>query len=224
VLGKATTVAVADNSATVAPPGLESPLAMSAVVDGHSAAGMNGADMAAATEVRSGTIFSLNTRSLTTGIEIVGAAIRAGLGIPSRGVMSRHVGRAAVSGIGGTMRPTGRAAVRSIGGTMRPSGRASVCGIGGTMRPASRGAVGSISGGTVRPAGRGAVCGIGGTMRPASRGAVGGIGGRTMRPAGRGAVRGIRGGTMRSTGRASVGRATCGRVCLRLGRRSRLRR
>src|SRR5208337_921334 len=152
VLGIATAVAIADNSATVAPPGLESPLAMSAVVDGHSAAGMNSADMAGATEVRSRTTLSLNTGSLTAGVEIVGAAIRAGFGISAGGMVPRHVGGAGVRCIGGgTMRPAGRAAVCRIGGgTMRPAGRAG-------LAAGGRASVGSISGGTMRPASRGAV-------------------------------------------------------------------
>jgi hypothetical protein len=151
MFGIATAVPVADDSAAVGPPGLESPLAMSAMVDGHSAAGMDGADMSAVAEIRSCATSCLNTRPFSTGVEIVGAAIRAGLGIASWGVVPRHAGCAAVSGIGGTMRPTGRASVRGIGGTVRPAGGA---------------AVGSI-GGAVRPAGRAAVRGIGGAMRPA---------------------------------------------------------
>src|SRR5208282_2588119 len=161
MFGIATAVAIANHSDTGPGMGVKPPLAMSAVVDGHAVAGMYSAYMAAVTEIRSRAILSLNTRPLTTGVEIVGAAVRAGLGSASV-----SGSRGAVRSIaGGPVRPAGgwsvRAASPAGGRSVRaasPAGGRSVRGFaGGPVRPAA-GRAGLSSGRGIRVLGVGMGC------------------------------------------------------------------
>jgi hypothetical protein len=63
VLGKSATVSVTDHSSAVAAPRLKSPLAVSTVIDGHAAFGVDGADVSATIEIRSRAALGLDAGS-----------------------------------------------------------------------------------------------------------------------------------------------------------------
>jgi len=160
VLGIAATVAIADHSAASGSPGFKPPLAMSAVIDGHTTLGMNSADVAAVVEIRAGAILRLQAGLCAVLVEISG--VPGGVShAPSaaRGGVSGGASMSCGSGAGmgrGAASSCGRTRVRCSSGAGMGRGAASSCGrtrvrrVGGaTVRRGSGTGPGGIGGARV---------------------------------------------------------------------------
>lgn len=210
VLGESAAMSVANYPSAVASPRLESPLAMSTVVDGHAAFGVDGANVATAIEIRFRATLGFDAGALSGRVEIVGASIRPSLRGPAGRMTAALCCRVGRPGLSPSGRPRfGPGGCTSLSSARRPSLGAGRCsGLSSARRPSF---------------GTGRCAGLGAGSRPGfGSGCCAGSGSSCC--AGLGAARGARPGPGRCTCLGPAGRARVLRGGGRLRRRPRRRR